>query len=912
MPEWLVILRLRAKALVRRSELDHDLADEMEFHAAMMTEKRGLSAPAVQKVFGNRTAIEEICRDDWTFAALESFFQDLRYAWRTLTRGKAFTILAVLLLALGMGATTAIFGLLNAVLFKSLPVKDPAQLVLLTDPTESGVSAGTDFGAPRSMLSYQEFTTLRSRMTSFSDMFAADSQYRRLNATIDGAAPEEVYFRLVSGNYFSALGVSPSIGRAFTSADERGPGSAPYAVLSYDYWRDRFGLSAGVLNRKIVLLGTSYQIIGVMPAGFRGENVGDVVNVWLPLMMQPQVRLGRFWLADDPAKMDRVMWLQVFGRLRDGVSLRQAQTEANVVWRQMTVASFSSFVSREPQILNQTLQLRRGSQGTSELRAQFAEPLYVLLAIAGVLLLTACANIAGLLLARAAARQKEVAMRIALGAGRLRLIRQFLAESALVSLAAAALGGVIAAFAIRAIMGWASGPTDLVSLDVQADWRVFVFIAGVASLATLIFGLAPALLNTRSSLHQVLKGTALHVAGGSFSAGTGRIVVASQIALSTVLLMAAGWFAVTLRNLEHVNLGYAPERLLDIRVDPLTAGYHQQRLAAIYSELQQRFEQIPGVRAVSFSNNGLFGGHDSSDEITVEGYTPPNAERPSSRFDQVGPSYFSMVGIPILKGREIGAEDKPGSPRVCVINRAFAEKFFHGRDPIGRHITDGLAASGVTLEIVGVAGDARDRKLRETVEPLFYLPALQPLLDLEYTESMNYEIRTFANPSSVIEAARQQIAAANPQIRVMAARTLTEALASQTLRDRLLARLALGSGALGLWITCFGVYAVLSFSVARRTSEIGVRLALGAKRGRIVRDILREALVVAATGVAIGVPVALAASTLVRSRLFGLSAADPATIAVVVAALTVAATASAFVPAVRAAAIDPIRALRCE
>jgi predicted permease len=912
MPEWLSILRLRAKTLVRRRELDRDLAEELEFHTAMMAEKRGLSTPEVGKTFGNRTALEEICRDAWTFAAVESFVQDLRYAWRTLARGKAFAILAVLLLALGMGATTAIFGLLDAVLFKSLPVKEPGRLVLLTDPTEDGVSVGTDFGVPRSMLSYEEFTTLRSRMKSFSDMFAVDSSYRRLNATVDGGAPEEMRFRLVSGNYFTVLGVPPLMGRAFTASDENGPGSAPYAVLSYAYWRDRFGLSADVLSRKLQLFGTSYRIIGVMPAGFLGENVGDLVNVWLPIVMQPQVRPGRLWLKDDPAHQDRVMWLQVFGRLRENVTLQQAQTEADVVWRQMVAASFGPFVLQQRRILDQTLKLRPGSGGTSSLRAQFTEPLYLLLAISGVLLLTACANIAGLLLARAAARQKEVAMRIALGAGRLRLVRQFIAESLLVSLASAIAGSIIAMLAIQAILGFASQPGDVISLNLRPDWRFFAFTAGVASLATLIFGLVPALLSTRANLNQVLKGTSANVAGGSGSARAGRIVVATQIALSTVLLMAAGWFALTLRNLEHLDLGYSPERLTEIRVDPLTAGYHRQQLAAIYSELNQRFEQMPGVRAATFSKNGLFGGSDSSDEISIEGYTAPSSEQPSARFDQVGPGYLSVLGIPILEGRGIGPEDRAGTRRVCVINRAFAEKFFRGKDPIGRHITDEDPDARATLEIVGVAANARDRKLRENVEPLFYVPALQPLVDLQYADAMNFQIRTFANPASVIEAARKQIAAANPNIRIMFARTLGELLANQTLRDRLLARPALGSGALALLITCFGLYAVLSFSVARRTSEIGVRLALGARPDRIVRDIIREALVVALAGIALGVPTALAASTLVRSRLFGMSAADPATIAVVIVALTIAAVAAALVPALRAAGIDPMRALRCD
>jgi putative ABC transport system permease protein len=912
MPEWLISLHLRMKALVKRSELDRDVADELEFHAAMMAEKRGLSKSETARAFGNRTAFEEKCRDAWTFAAVEALFLDLCHAWRALARSKAFALLAVFLLALGMGASTAMFSLLDAVLLKSLSVKDPERLVLLTDPQASGVSVGTDYDVPRTMLSYAEFMTLRSRMRSFSDMFAVESQYRRLNATIDGGAPEEVRFRLVSGDYFTGMGVAPLLGRAFTVADEKGPGSAPVAVISYNYWRDRFGLAADVWNRRLQVFGTSYRIVGVMPAGFAGENVGNAVQAWVPLVMQPQIRLGEFWLADDPAKFDRVMWLQVFGRLRNGVDLRQAQSEADVVWRQMTTATFSRFLASQPRILNQSLKLRPGVRGTSTLRAQFAQPLYLLLAIAGVLLLTACTNIAGLLLARAAARQKEVAMRMALGAGRLRLIRQFIAESLLVSLAAAVAGGVLAMFAIRAIMVLASDPTDLISLNVQPDWRVFAFSAGAVSVATLIFGLTPALLSTRADLHQVVKGTARNLLGGGASAGTGRLVVAAQVALSAVLLMAAGWFALTLRNLEHLDLGYSWDRLLEIRVDPLTAGYHRQQLASLYTDLQGRFLQLPGVRAVTFSDNGLFSGHNSSDVISVEGYTGLPGQETSSRFDQVGPAYFSSVGIPILEGREIGPQDQAGAKRVCVINRAFANKFFPGRDPIGRHISFNSPDLHAPIEIVGVALDARDHKLRENAEPLIYLAELQPLGDGALSASMNYEIRTVANPASLIEPVRKQVADTNPNMRIMFNRPLGDLLANQTLSDRLLARLALVAGGLALLITCFGLYAVLSFSVARRTREIGVRLALGARPEQIIHRTVRESVAIVLAGLALGVPLALAASTLVRSSLFGLSAADPATIAFVIASLTMASVISAVVPALRAATIDPMSALRCQ
>ncbi|MBZ5579884.1 MAG: ABC transporter permease [Acidobacteriia bacterium] len=836
---------------------------------------------------------------------------DLRYAWRTLARSKSFAILAILLLGLGMGASTAIFSLTDSVLLKTLAVKDPSRLVLLTNPQASGVSIGTDTGT-RAMLTYAEFKGLQEHLTSFSHVFAADSQWRALSARIDGRGPEEVRLRLVSGDYFAGLGVPPFLGRVFTIADEQGPGSAPDIVVSYRYWRERFGSSAEVFTHRVAIQGTSYRIIGVMPPQFLGEDIGSTMDFWIPMVMQPQIRKGQYWLEDDATKVERITWLQVFGRLRDGVTLREAQAEADVVFHRIVSASFARFADRQPQLLRENLKLRLGAQGASSLRGQFSEPLYVLLGMVGVLLLTACANVAGLMLARVTARQKEVALRMALGANRLRLVRQFLAESILVSVAASGAGALIAAFATEAVIRLASGASDPITLDLRPDYRVFAFVAAIASVAAAISGLIPALLSTRANLHDVLKGTAAGVLGGLGRARAGKIVVASQIALSTLLLMAAGWFAFTLRNLERVDLGYPRDHLLEVRVDPVTAGYRGPRLAAVYQQLQQGFSRLPGVRAVAYSDNGLYSGRESQDEITIEGYSSPSARKPDSRWDQVGPGYFSIVGIPVLKGREIAPTDRQGAPRVCVINRAFAEQFFPKTDPIGKHITNEYPDTHFTFQIVGVSGNAHDKSLRDRVPPRFYIPALQPLLADDYTDSMNYEIRTFADPGSLVAAARQQVGAVDPEIRINFVLSLDDLIANQTLRDRLIARLALASGALALLITCLGLYAVLSYSVARRISEIGIRIALGARPGQITRDIVGEALTVAVLGLAFGVPLALALSSLVKTRIFGLSAADPATVALVVMVLILTAVGAALAPARRAALVDPLEALRSE
>jgi predicted permease len=836
---------------------------------------------------------------------------ELRYSWRSLMRSKGFTFMAVLLLGLGMGASTAIFSLVNSVLFKSLAAKNPERLVLLTDPASSGISIGSDAGE-RTMLTYTEFTDLRKRMTAFSDMFAVDSQWRALNAIIDRGVPEEVRLRLVSGSYFATLGVAPMVGRTFTAGDENGPNSAPLAVISYPFWRDRFHLASDVLGKVLRIQGASFHVIGVMPPNFLGENIGGGVDLWIPIVMQPQLRRGQSWLEDDPGRVERTMWLQVFGRLRDGLTLEHAQSEASVVFHQMMAASFSRFASSQPELLKEKIKLRPGNLGVSTLRSTFGEPLQILLGMVGVLLLIACANVAGLMLARATSRRKEVAMRFALGATRLRLVRQFLAEALIVALAALAAGAAIAAFTTQALIQFATGPGDHITLDLQPDLRVFAFLAVIACVATFISGLAPAFLSSRANLNDILKGTSGGVKGGSGRLRMGKMVVASQVTLSTLLLMAAGWFVFSLRNLATMDLGYPREDLLQVRVDPVSAGYKLSQLGELYPELQKRLAAAPGVRAVAYSDNGLFAGRESADEITIEGYTPRSGKQPSSRWDAVGPGYFTIVGIPLLRGREIGSKDVPGAPRVCVINRAFADEFFPNTDPIGKHITNEWIDSKVTYEIVGVAGNAFDHDLRGKVPSRFYTSALQPMGPGVYTDEMNYQMRTYANPSSLVETARRQIASVNPDLRIAFARPLEVTISGKTLAERLMSGLALGAGILALLITCFGLYAVLSYAVALRSAEIGVRIALGARPERITAGIIGESVVLAGVGLGVGLPGALALSVLVRSRLFGLTAADPATLGLVAGIMLLTAAASALLPAWRASRLDPIRALRTE
>ena len=843
-------------------------------------------------------------------AGLGELRQDFVYGSRMLVKSPGFTLVAVLSLALGIGANTAIFSLIDGLLLKLLPVKDPQQLVALTDPTSGGIAIGTSSGE-RSRLSNREFEALRDRTQSFSGMLAAQSGLGRHNASIDGKPPEEVRTRLVSGGYFTVLGATAFLGRTFTAADEHGPGSAPFAVISYEYWQRRFGGSLSALDSQIRIARANLNIIGVAQPNFLGENVGEAPDFWIPLNMQPLVMPGRMWLEDDPGHIaEKVMWLQVIGRLKPGVALEQAQANVDVVFKQIVAEEFSKLSQTQPDILKQNLKLHSAGNGVSGIRGDFADPLYVLMAVVGLVLVIACANVANLLLARATSRQKEMGVRLALGASRGRIIRQNLTESLMLSASGGLIGALLSFYGVRLLIGMVESDPGSVILDVRPDARVLLFTTVVCLLTGLIFGLAPAWRSARVDVSGALKEAGRGLSGGRSRVGLGKILVVGQIALCVVLLMGAGWFIRTLRNLENVSLGYAREKLALVRVDFLSAGYSGQRLPIVYNELRDRLARIPGVRAVTYSENGLFSGIESSDRITVEGYTPKKGADVSARFDQVGPNYFTHVGIPILLGRDIGPQDVASAEPVCVVNETFAKFYFGTANPIGRHVTDEFPDTRKTFVIVGVSRDARDHSLRREVFRRFYLSALQPLGD--YPPSVNYEIRTYGDPTAVIQAARRAILSFDPTIPINSARTLDALLGDNLRQERMIAQLSTVFGGLALLLASIGLYGVLSYAVERRTNEIGIRMALGAERGRVIRMVLSENAVLIAIGLAIGIPASLACARFVQSRLFGLKPADPLTLSAALGIMIAVALVSGYLPARRASKVDPLVALRYE
>ncbi len=842
---------------------------------------------------------------------LENALKDLRFGARTLARNPGITTVAALSLALGIGANTAIFSLIDTVLVKTLPVRDPQELVLLTDPTASGVSIGSQ-GPERSNLSYGEYEHIRDAQQVFQGMFASESELDRVSATVDGGSPEDIRPRLVSGTYFSVLGISPILGRAFTAADDRAPHNAPFAVISYAYWDKRFGRSPSALGKTVSLGKASLTIIGVAPPRFFGETVGQAPDLWVPIMMEPDVKPGREWLHDDESKITRVMWLQVMGRLKPGVTLKQAQANIGVVFQQILNAYQVPGLTAEQRKnqVEQKLQLHEGGKGANSLIDDFGQPLLVLMTLVGMVLLIACANIANLLPARAAGRQKEIAVRLAMGASRLRLGGQLIVESLLLAAAGGVVGLLFAIWGSRVLLRVVSNGPGPVPLDVHTDVRVLGFTAALAIATGILFGLAPAFRAARVEVAPTLRENSRGIMGGGGRISLGKVLVAGQIAISLLLLIGSGLFIRTLRNLENVQLGYAREKLVLLDIDATSAGYQGAAAADLYTRLLEEIRAIPGVKSATFSQNGLFSGSESGTQLYVEGYTPAKPGDTGSRFDSVGPDYFAALGVPILRGREIGRQDTGASTPVCVINQTMAKDFFADRDPLGKHIKDLFPGSKAQFEIVGVALDVRDHNLRGNIPRRFYVPAAQGLPAVP--EFVNFEIRTIGSPGSVVEAVRSKFQAIDRSLPIGTPSTLDELVDRQLLQERIIAQLSTFFGALALLLASMGLYGVLSYAVARRTSEIGIRMAVGAAQSSVVWMILRETLVLVAVGALAGTFASMWLTRLVTARMFGVSAGDPVTILAAGATLTVVAMLAACFPAMRAAKVDPMIALRVE
>jgi predicted permease len=604
----------------------------------------------------------------------EGILQDIRYAFHTLRKSPGFAAVAVLTLALGIGANTAIFTVINSVLLNNLPVSNPEQLVLLTNPDEQGRAIGFNDGV-RYWLTYPEFQDIAQHNAVFSGVLAASSFTSSIPTAVEGsggsvgAAPAEV--ELVSGSYFSVLGGNPILGRAFGTEVDNPRDANPVAVISYGFWQARFAGARDVIGQKLRILKTTYTVIGVTRPQFHGETVGANPEVFVPLSMQSEISPGRDYLSPETNHFSKTEWLQVIGRLKPGVSLAQARAAITVEFQQMMQAETAGMSAHDKQqFMTQTLAVTGGGRGASTLRSDFGKPLKILMAVVGLILLIACVNIANILLARAAARQKEVAVRVALGAGGARLVRQMLTESILLAAIGGAVGLLFAVWAEVTLLRMVSAGRGQIPLDLHPNGKVLVFTLGVSMLTGILFGLAPALRAKRVDLSAVLKAAARGFSGSSSRPGRipiGKVLVVAQVALSLLLLVVAGLFVRSFRNLSEVNLGYDRDHIVQFDTNAVTYGYQRAEVIPLYDQILQRLRAIPGVRGASLSDNGLHSGTDSQDPFTLEGEGKAREDE-EVRYDWVGPGFFAASGIPILEGRDIGPQDSGNGQRVAVIN----------------------------------------------------------------------------------------------------------------------------------------------------------------------------------------------------------------------------------------------------
>ncbi len=830
--------------------------------------------------------------------------QDLRFAVRQLRKSPGFTAVAVVTLALGIGANTAIFTVVNGLLLKMLPVRDPHHLVVVGDPVRASSRSN---GTPRTdVFSYPLYKELRDRNSVFTGLCAAASDHHIEVDAGQGQLPDEqITGRMASGNYFAVLGLEPAAGRLFSDADDTAEGANPVVVLGYEYWQRKFALASTIIGKDIRLNGFPFTVIGVAPAGFDGDIVGERMALFVPLSMQPQIVRGRHWRTSGNNS-----WLSLIGRLKPNMGPAQAEANLNMVFQQAVKGDYGAALSSDDRnaIRDAHISVAKGGGGISGLRGDYRIPLLLLMGIVGLVLLIACVNVANLLLARASSRNREIALRLAIGANQRRLLQQLLTESLLLGLLGGITGSLLAIWGVRLLVELLGSDK---SLPVAPDWRVLVFTITISLLTGIVFGLVPALQTLKVRVTPALKNATRTTAepGSRFTWGKGLIV--GQVALSLLVLFAAGLLVRSLQKLMTQNFGYERDHLIIARLDPTGGGYSTNNMKLLAQGLAARLATAPGVRAVTYSTNGLFAGTESSDAIIVPGFSARGPSDRSVQEDYVGPDYFAVVGIPILAGREIQAQDTAASTRVAVVNEAMAKHFYLGQDPIGRQfMIDDPDWHDKPITIIGISHNAKDHGsgIRDEVKPRFYL-AFQQVPD---PDQIVLEAQVSGAPSGAVSTVLGQIKAADPRLPISFIETL-DTLVTGSAGDQIaLAKLSTFFAGLALLLACVGLYGVMSYTVASRTREIGVRMALGARRGDVVELVLRESMLLVALGLLVGIPLALASTRLLHSFLFGLKSTDPLSLIAVVLLLGIVAAVAGFIPARRAARTDPMVALRYE
>jgi predicted permease len=896
------------KRLLERLRIRRSIGEELDAHleektAALM--ESGLTEAEARlrarREFGNVALIAEDSRKSLGWTWFDNFVVDLRYAFRTLRRSPGFTAVTILSLAMGIGANTAIFSLLDALVLKMLPVADPQELRAI------GLSETT--GKARTAHSYPLYVIWRDHNRSLGALAAAGTTSWRDTSAGSNRALHTGAF--VSGNYFDVLGVPALIGRSIRPADDSiegagGPQGA-VAMLSYRYWTGAFQRDPAALGKSINVNGVWLTVVGVTPSEFFGTQVGSSPDIFLPITLQPLVMAPENLLHN--VNNSETTWVTVLGRLRPGLSQAQVRSDLTQLYAQYALTRMRPTDQRAfesgKKPLSESIVLEPAARGFSKLRERFSQPLQVLMALVAMVLLIACSNVANLMLARANTRQREIAVRLAIGAGRFRILRQFLVESLVLSLAGGALGLVFAVWSGRLLVGMLPQGEPPLLLEIGPDTRVLGFTLAISMLTGLLFGLAPAWRAIRLTGNAGLNHQRTH-GGGTPGLGNGKPVVVVEFALAVQLLVGAGLFIGTLRNLDSVPAGFDRQNVLQLGIDVDAAGLPRSQWTSVYDHLAGSIAAVPGVTASSLVNHGLIeAGMGRSGPVHFPGYTFQPGESRQLAETFTGPHYFRAAGIPLRMGRIFTGTDGSSSVQVAVVNEELVRRYFAGRNPIGQRY--GFGDSPDQIEIVGVVADAKYNDLRQESTPMAYYPWRQAM-----PARLNAAIvRTQGDPTALAEALRRAVTSVHPDI-FKDAHTLRSQIEDSLLRERLLADLSGFLGALSMLLACVGIYGVMAYGVTRRTSEIGVRMALGAVPGDVVRMMLREALLLALLGIAIGLPVALWLAHFTRSFLFGVRPNDPIVLVAAGTLLLLVCALAAWLPASRAARIDPNTALRYE
>jgi predicted permease len=917
----------------RKRRLDERLDEELGFHLDMQARDnlaRGMSPEEARRAarlsFGGVEPLKEEYRARRGVPLLDTLAQDLRYALRMMRKSPGFTAVALLSLAFGIGTNCAIFSVADALLLKPLPVPAAERLMVLNQRDPSGDTLALFSYSALQHLSAPPAQTVCSGVIAVTSTATAMVRPEGSAPGGGGPAQETATDALVSGNFFSVLGVAAAAGRTFGAGEDTIPGAHPVAVLSYGYWQRRFGRDPRVIGGVLRVNGAAVTVVGVAARGFFGATADEAPDLFLPLTMRDAVRYRGEIYANGPTEPDappwsqiNLHWIEIIAKRRPEVSLRQAAAVLGVLLHRELLAEAAELADAQERrdVLALTLALAPGAKGLADTRERLGDPLLILLATSGLVLLIACANLANLLLARADRRRKEMAVRLGIGAARGRLVRQLVTESLLLAGLGGALGLLFAYWGSRALLTMVgSGGTPL-PLDVALDGRTLAFAAAAALATGLAFGLAPAFQATRLDLAASLKTGSKSLAGSAGGGprgrrpSLGRLLVAAQIALSLLLLVGAGLFARSLRNLMGVDTGFERDRLVLVSFDPRLRGYDQAHLATLYDRLQARIEALPGVRSASLSLFPLMSNVGRTSTLSLPGYVPGQGEDLNIHVTLVTPRYFATVGMPLLAGRGFGLQDREGAPPVAVINETLARRFFPPGAALGKRFGFGDHPDRDSYEVVGVVKDAKYNRLGEPPRRMAYFPAAQQLEGLH-----DIEVRLAGTPNGaaapIAETLRRAIAEVDADLPVLGIASMGEQLARSLTRERAVARLTGFFALLALVLAAIGLYGVMSYSVSRRTGEIGLRLALGARRGEVLGMVLGDSARLIALGVAAGVLAALATTRVAASQLFGITARDPLTIAIAALAMALVALLAGFLPARRAADTDPMVALRSE